>query len=112
MEKENLKVVTSKLFDFIDIPNIHKYGSESFGLKLADIFIDEIYIRLNQLSKNYLIHPECRHLKTKDKKYRNIILGSYLIIYRISGERIEVLRAFHSSRSPKKIEKSKNIVID
>ena len=51
MEKENLKVVTSKLFDFIDIPNIHKYGSESFGLKLADIFIDEIYIRLNQLSK-------------------------------------------------------------
>lgn len=112
MEKENLKVVTSILFDFIDIPNIHKYGTESFGLKLADSFIDEIFINLNQLPKQYLLHPECRHLETRTKKYRNIILGSYLIIYRITPERIEVLRAFHSSRSPKKIKKSIDINID
>ena len=112
MEKKNLNVITSKLFDFIDIPNIHKYGSESFGLKLADIFIDEIYICLNQLSNNYLLHPECRHLQTKTKKYRNIILGSYLIIYRITPKRIEILRAFHSSHSPKKIKKSINFNID
>lgn len=80
MEKKNLKVVTSKPFDFIDLPSIHNYGKESFGLKLADAFVDEIYLNLNQLKNNYLLHPECRHLETKTKKYRNIILGSYLII--------------------------------
>ena len=68
MEKENLKVVTSKPFDFIDLPNIHNYGRGSFGIKLADTFIEEIYLNLNQLSKNYLLHPECRHLETKTKK--------------------------------------------
>jgi toxin ParE1/3/4 len=112
VEKENPKVVTSKLFDFIDIPSIHKYGMETFGLKLADYFIEEIYSYLDELSENYHIHPECRHLETKSKKYRNIILGSYLIIYRITPKRIEVLRAFHSSRSPKTIKKTRSLQID
>lgn len=111
MEKKNLKVVTSKLFDFIDLPSIHEYGMETFGLKLADYFIAEIYLRLEELSNSYYLHPECRHLITKSKKYRNIILGSYLIIYRITNDRIEVLRAFHCSRSPKTIQRSKNIKI-
>jgi toxin ParE1/3/4 len=111
MEKENLKVVTSKLFDFIDLPSIHEYGMETFGLKLADYLISEIYICLNELSSSYYLHPECRHLITKSKKYPNIILGYYLIIYRITPNRIQVLRAFHSSRSPKTIKDSKKIKI-
>jgi toxin ParE1/3/4 len=52
------------------------------------------------------------HLKTKTKKYRNVILGSYLIIYRIRPNSIEVLRAFHGSRSPKTIGKIRKITID
>jgi toxin ParE1/3/4 len=111
MEKKNLEVVTSNFFDFIDLPSIHEYGMETFGLKLADYFIAEIYVRLNELSYSYYLHPECRHLITKTKKYRNIILGSYLVIYRITPTRIEVLRAFHSSRSPKEIKKARNIRI-
>ncbi|MFV8345221.1 type II toxin-antitoxin system RelE/ParE family toxin [Flavobacterium sp. ZB4P13] len=111
MEKENLKVVTSKLFDFVDIPSIHEYGKETFGLKLADYFIEEIYACLDELSKSYFLHPECRHLETKTKKYRNIILGSYLIIYRITPNRIEVLRALHGSRSPKTIKRTRTITI-
>lgn len=112
MEKESREVVTSKPFDFIDLPSIHEYGTATFGLKLADYFIAEIYVSIGALSTNYFLHPECRHLETKSKKYRNIIFGSYLIIYRITSHRIEVLRAFHGSRSPKSIKKSKNIKID
>lgn len=81
MEKESREVVTSKPFDFIDLPSIHEYGRTTFGLKIADYFITEIYASLEDLSTNYLLHPECRHLETKTKKYRNIIFGSYLIIY-------------------------------
>lgn len=112
MEKEIREVVTSKPFDFIDLPSIHEYGHATFGLKLADYFIAEIYASIGDLSANYFLHPECRHLETKSKIYRNIIFGSYLIIYRITPNRIEVLRAFHGSRSPKIIKESRRIKVD
>jgi len=101
VEEETREVVTSKIFDFIDLPSIHEYGTATFGIKLADSFIEEIYSLLDELKSSFYFHPECRYLETKSKKYRNIILGSYLIIYRIKSTRIEVLRAFHSSHSPK-----------
>ena len=109
MEIENKRIVTSEVFDVIDIPSIFYYGMETFGIKLADNFIEEIFLKVERLETEYLLHPECRHLETKTKIYRNIILGSYLIIYRITKDRIEVLRAFHGSRSPKYIKNVKKI---
>ena len=50
-------------------------------------------------------------LETKTKIYRNIILGSYLIIYRIRANRIEILRAFHGSRSPKVIKQVRKVKV-
>ena len=94
MEKESPEVVTSKPFDFIDLPSIHLYGWATFGLKLADYFIAEIYASLEDLSTNYYLHPECRHLETKTKKYRNIIFGSYLIIYRITPQKNRSFESF------------------
>ena len=94
MEKESSEVVTSKPFDFIDLPSIHLYGWATFGLKLADYFIAEIYASLEDLSTNYYLHPECRHLETKTKKYRNIIFGSYLIIYRITPQKNRSFESF------------------
>jgi plasmid stabilization system protein ParE len=66
---------------------------------------------VRDLNAQYLLHPECRYLETKNKIYRNIILGSYLIIYRITPNKIEVLRAFHGSRSPKTIAKTRSLKI-
>lgn len=109
MEIESKRIVTSEIFDTIDIPSIFYYGLETFGIKLANKFIEEIYLRIERLETDYLLNPECRHLETKTKIYRNIILGSYLIIYRITSDRIEVLRAYHGSRSPKEIKKVKKI---
>ena len=91
-------------FYFNDIQDIYEYGEATFGLKLADLFFDSILNDVEQLETQYLLHPECRHLETKTKIYRNIILGSYLIIYRIRAKQIEALRAFHGSRSPKVIK--------
>ncbi len=91
--------------------DIYQYGEATFGEKLADGFIAEIYKSTEELETQYLLHPECRHLETKTKIYRNIILGSYLIIYRIKSHQIEVLRAFHGSRSPKIIKQVRKIKI-
>jgi hypothetical protein len=44
--------------------------------------------------------------------YRNIILDSHLIIYRITEERIEVLDIVDSASSMRKIKKTKNIHIE
>lgn len=111
MEIEKKKVVGSKLFEEFDVPSIYEYGEITFGIKLADIFYFEIINSVKLLETQYLLHPECRHLETKTKIYRNIILGSYLIIYRITSKRIEVLRAFHGSRSPRIIKKVRKVKI-
>jgi len=76
----------------------------------ADLFIEEMNHTTNGLSFQFNLHPECRSLRTKSKMYRNIILGKYLIIYRITPDKIEVLRAFHSSRSASKIRTARSIL--
>jgi len=111
MEIEKKKVIGSKLFEEVDVPSIYEYGEVTFGTKLADIFYFEIIESVRLLETQYLLHPECRHLETKTKIYRNIILGSYLIIYRIRANKIEVLRAFHGSRSPKIIKTVKKVKV-
>ena len=111
MEITKKKVVKS-VYYYNDIQDIFEYGEATFGEKAALSFFDELIIITSNLESHYLLHPECRHLETKTKKYRNIIFGSYLIIYRITTNRIEVLRAFHGSRSPKFIKKSRKIKVD
>jgi plasmid stabilization system protein ParE len=108
MESRKKEVIKSSFY-YKDIQDIYEYGEATFGLKLADLFFDSIVNDVEQLETQYLLHPECRHLETKTKIYRNIILGSYIIIYRIRANNIEVLRAFHGSRSPKTIKQVRKI---
>jgi plasmid stabilization system protein ParE len=56
-----------------------------------------------------MAYPECRHLATKSRLYRNIILDAHLIIYRITDERIEVLDIIHSASSIRKIRDVRKI---
>ena len=91
------KVVLSTEFQN-DIVAVFEYGEETFGFNAAKTFFSEIYMHVWNLDGQYLMFPEVRFLSTKNKKYRNIILGSYLIIYRIETEKVEVLRIFHSSQ--------------
>ena len=111
MEITKKKVVKS-VYYYKDIQDIFEYGEATFGEKAALSFFDELLMDTQNLESRYLLHPECRHLETKTKKYRNIIFGSYLIIYRITPHRIEVLRAFHGSRSPKSIKETRSIKVD
>ena len=92
-----------------DIIEVYQYGEELFGMAAAKSFISDIYSRVWSLDQNYLLHPECRHLPTKDKRYRTIILGNYLVIYRIKKDRILVLRILHAHSSITKIKTSRKI---
>jgi len=96
MDSGKLPVVVAKDYSE-DLQNIFNYGVDTFGLPGALQFYENIERIVNNLGIEYYMYPECRFVVTKSKMYRNIILASYLIIYRITPERIEVLRAFHSS---------------
>ena len=96
MDKGKLTVVVSEQFHD-DMKNIFHYGIETFGYVSAVKFNENIEKLVNNLGIGYYMYPECRFLATKSKMYRNIILESYLIIYRVTTIRVEVLRVFHSS---------------
>ena len=107
-EIERKEVRISKQFD-LDIISLYSFGEEVFGAIAAKSFIADIYSRVWSLDRMYLLHVECKHLPTNNKCYRNIILGTYLIIYRITSEHVEVLRILHSHSSIRRIKTSRQI---
>ena len=110
MEKGKIQVVKSEDY-YKDIQEVFDYGAEVFGLSAADAFIEELIYRVECLSYQYELHPECRQIPTKSQMYRNIILGSYLIIYWITPKQIEVIKAISSRMSITKIRSSRSIKI-
>ena len=86
-----------------DIKAVFEYGADSFGFVAAKAFVSEVYMSIWNLDCQYLMHPECRFIPTRSKMYRNVIQGNYLIIYRITPKRIEVLRVLNSQVSIRKI---------
>ncbi len=108
IERKEVKVST--LFN-ADLINVFEYGEETFGYSAAKVFIGEIYNYVWNLDSMYLTHPECRYILTKSKMYRNIILGSYLVIYRITPQCIEVLRVINSKIAVKNIRSVRKVKI-
>jgi len=90
---------------------IYNYSLEKFGYFQAERYLAKIKNAIDLLPTRYLIHSECRHIRTKSQMYRNIILDAHLIIYRITKERVEVLDIVHSSSSVSKIRSTRSIQI-
>lgn len=107
-ETKELQVKISKEFN-LDLDDVFQYGVETFGLNQAKKYENEIWRLVKSLSNSYRLFPECRHLPTKSKMYRWIILDSHLIIYRILKKEVQVLRILHSQRSITKIRASRSI---
>ncbi|MBV5348185.1 type II toxin-antitoxin system RelE/ParE family toxin [bacterium] len=104
METQERSVVLSPVAEK-DIQDIYVYGYETFGKTAAESFKAELLFLIRTLKNLYEMYPECRYLRTKSQIYRNIILGSYLVIFRITSERIEVLKVVSSRISVSKIKK-------
>lgn len=110
MEKNKKKVIQSETFKQTR-REIYNYGADAFGEFLADLFFERLKKILLELEYQHDLHPECKHLPTKGKIYRNIIFGKYLVIYRITAERVEILTMLHSSRSVAQIKGARKIKI-
>ena len=88
---------------------VYDYSLDTFGYFQAERYLNKIEKALFTLHTYYTAYPECRHLATKNRKYRNIILDAHLIIYRITDKRIEVLDIVHSASSISKIRRVRKI---
>jgi plasmid stabilization system protein ParE len=108
--EERKRVLLSAVFE-TDLQIIFEYGFETFGLQAAEKYRLHMLSLAYKLEDFYLMYPECRWLSTKGRIYRNIILESHLIIYRIKEERVEVLRALHSKSSISRIRTARSIKV-
>ena len=108
MVRQSKKVITSLNYEE-HLTEILEYGIEVFGYLQARKYFNLISILVERLDTDYTYHPECRHLATKSRMYRNIILDAHLIIYRITYHHIEVLDIIHSASSIRKIRNTRNI---
>lgn len=102
------RVIFAEHFYFT-LVRVLTYGLEEFGSVVAYNFNMEIESKTQMLSNLYLAFPENKFIPTKTKMYRNIILGKYLILYRIKPTTIEVLAIYHSSIKPSKIKKLRSV---
>lgn len=107
-KKEKREVAVSEQFTQ-DLKSVYEYGEEIFGEAAAKSFVSDIYSRIWSLDQTWNHNPECRHLPTEVQRYRNIILGSYLIIYKVKKVRVLVLRILHGHSSIKKIKDSRGV---
>lgn len=89
--------------------HIYDYSFDTFGQIQAERYLQRIEKSLNSLFEHYTAYPECRHIATKSRMYRNIILDAHIIIYRITDERIEVLDIIHSASSIRKIREARKV---
>ena len=103
-------VITSATFQ-TSLLHVMNEGIERFGLLQANRYLNKIERLVKGLGDFYPYHPECRHLATKSRMYRNIILDAHLIIYRIGKERIEVLDIVHAASSLRRIRDIRKIKI-
>ncbi|MDR0543545.1 MAG: type II toxin-antitoxin system RelE/ParE family toxin, partial [Dysgonamonadaceae bacterium] len=65
------------------LANVFEYGLETFGLLQADRYLQGIEEAVDSLPYSYGSNPYCRHIQIPGEVYRNIIIGSHLIIYRV-----------------------------
>jgi plasmid stabilization system protein ParE len=89
--------------------HIYEYSVKTFGYFQAERYMQKIRNALDALPVYYHVYPECRHIPTKSRKYRNIIFKSHLIIYRITAARIEVLDIVPARSNTDKIRNVRKI---
>ena len=75
MEIGKKEVIRSKYY-LLDVQDIFEYGEITFGENTALNFYEDLKLIVKTLETNYLIHPECRHLETKN----NIGISFWVLI--------------------------------
>jgi toxin ParE1/3/4 len=77
-----------------DLKNIWLYSYGQWGEAQADKYFDELSDGINGLLDNPRIGRACDHIRTGYRKYP---INKHVVFYRITSDRIEIIRVLHSS---------------
>ncbi len=81
-KQEHVKrIVTTAVFDVM-LFNTVDFGEQIFGVSIVNAFLGNVRKIIKTLLTQHQFYPENKFLPTK-KSYRNIIVGKYIILYRI-----------------------------
>jgi len=97
---ENFKVIFAHRAER-DLKNIVHYISKHAGSEIAERFgiqLVEKALTLNTFPKRGRVVPEV------GEPFREIIFRSYRIVYRLSGDLVEVIRFWHAARGVPQID--------
>lgn len=72
-----------------DLIRIHNYGSMRFGKRQADLYFDKFFIHFDIINRNPAAFEAVDFLKPG---YRRCPCGTDSIFYRITDERVEIIR--------------------
>ena len=81
-----------------DLEEIYLYSFNEFGLKKTEKYIKDIDLSFKKLSQNYQL-GKIYHYR---KGYRFFKVASHIIFYRISINRILIIRILHKSMNYEK----------
>ena len=81
------------------------YLSQHYSVSYSEKFRLAFFEEVKTILPDPLKYPECRFLPTKNRIYRNIVWGNYLIVYKVKKYVIEVLVLFHTRQRPSKLKK-------
>ena len=106
--EEEIEIVI-KEYALRQLEEEYSYFYKEYSEKYADSFYDSFFEVIENIQPNYLSFPECRFLITKNKIYRNIVWGNFLIVFKIKKKKIEVLCLFHTKQNPKKLKVARKV---
>ena len=64
----------------------------------AVTFVEELDRRIARLALHPLMGAVPRHLQLEEAGYRVLIMGDYLVFYKVHGKTIRIYRVVHGSR--------------
>ena len=107
MEVEKEIDIKQNCFD--ELENHFDYYSENYSMRFAESFRAEFFAIVFSIPIFHLKYPECRYLPTKNKIYRCLAWGDFVIIYKIKPKTIDVLSLFHAHQNPNKLKSLRRI---
>ena len=109
--EERISCKSLKVSDIFktNLASVYYYTFDTFGYFQAEHYRKKVEDAVDMLPDRYQSYPECRHIPTKSRMYRNIIMDAHLIIYRITNTCIEVLDIIHAASGIGKIRDIRKI---
>ncbi|MGF1614691.1 MAG: type II toxin-antitoxin system RelE/ParE family toxin [Gammaproteobacteria bacterium] len=77
-----------------DLIDIWFYSFEQWGAAQADIYLDLLNEGIYRLAENPEIGTDCGHIR---QGYRRLSVRQHMVYYRISSDRIDIIRVLHES---------------